>query len=102
MPGLHHQPIDHQLDVVLELLVEREPLLERVDHAVDAHPGEAALLGVAEQLAVLALAVLHQRAPAPGCASPSGSSRIVVDDLLGGLLAHLRPQEGQCCTPMEA
>jgi hypothetical protein len=48
--------VDHDLDVVLVLLVERGDFLDRVEHAVDADAGEAGLLPFGELPAVLALA----------------------------------------------
>ena len=54
-------PIDHEGDVVLELLVELGRLVEGVDLAVDLDPEEAAALELLEELAELALAVDHQR-----------------------------------------
>ncbi len=85
--GLHHQPVDHELDVVLHLLVEGERLLERADLPVDARPGEAPLLRV--------------RRGGPGARPsgsgpagarsrsfvPAGSPEDLVHDLLRGLLA---------------
>ena len=48
--------VDHHLDVVLVLLVERRRFLDGVELAVDADAGEARLLPLGELLAVLALA----------------------------------------------
>ncbi len=58
---LHRDAIDHHLDVVLELLVERGGVLDRVHLAVDAHAGEARLLPFGQLLAVFALAPAHDR-----------------------------------------
>ena len=56
----HHQAVDHHLDVVLALLVERRQLpRSRSSVAVDLDPLEAALLQVGQLLAVLALAAAH-------------------------------------------
>ena len=68
-PGrlLHVQPVDHDLDVVLLVLLQRRPLARGTDavqpdhDAVDPGPGVALGLQVAEQLAVLALAPAHHR-----------------------------------------
>ncbi len=86
-PRLHHQAIDHQLHVVLQLLVQGEAVGEGVDHPVHPHPREAALLHVAEHVPVLALAVLHQRGQHHD-ARALGQLQDGVDDLLGGLLPH--------------
>ncbi len=48
-------------------------LLEAADLAVDARPGEAALLRVRQHVAVLALALLHQRSEQHQLASPPAS-----------------------------
>src|SRR6185369_9398413 len=48
--------IDHHLDVMLVFLVERGRVLDRVEFAVDADPGEARLLPFGELFAILALA----------------------------------------------
>ena len=53
--------IDHELDRVLLLLLERVDVVEAHDHAVDAHAHEAGLAQLDEQLAELALAVLGLR-----------------------------------------
>ena len=53
--------VDHHLDVVLVLLVERGRVLDRVELAVDADAGEARLLPFGELLAVLALAAADDR-----------------------------------------
>ena len=57
----HHQTIDHHIDVVLELLVQRRRLGNLVECAVDLHPLEAALHVFGELLAVFALAAAHDR-----------------------------------------
>ena len=56
---LHDQAIDHDLDVVLLILVERDVGREVAQFAVDAHAHVALLLQVAELFAVLALAPAH-------------------------------------------
>ena len=59
--GPHHDAVDHHVDVVLELLVERRRVGDLVELAVDLHALEAALHEVGELLAVLALAAAHHR-----------------------------------------
>ena len=56
-----HQAVDHQLDVVLQLLVELGDLVELVQPAVDLDPLEALALELGQLLAVLALAAAHDR-----------------------------------------
>ena len=58
---LHHEPVDDDVDRVLELLVERGRLLEQVLLAVDLDAREALVAELLEQVAELALAVAHDR-----------------------------------------
>ena len=53
------EAIDHHLDVVLVLLVERGGVLDLVGLAVDAHAAEAGALPFGELLAIFALAAAH-------------------------------------------
>ena len=53
---LHHQPVDDDRDVVVELLVEVDLLLELADIAVDLDPGEAVGAQLLEELAELPFA----------------------------------------------
>ncbi len=60
--GAHHEPVDDDLDRVLELLVELgHALLEDVLLAVDLDAREALPRQVLEDVLVLALAVAHDR-----------------------------------------
>src|SRR5439155_10693669 len=60
--GAHHEPVDDDLDRVLELLVELgDALLEDVLLAVDLDAREALPDQILEDLPVLALAVAHDR-----------------------------------------
>ena len=59
--GPHHDAIDHHVDVVLELLVERRRVPDLVELAVDLEPLKALLLQLGELLAVLALAAARDR-----------------------------------------
>src|SRR5207249_8893157 len=58
---LHRQPVDDDLDRVLELLVERDLLLEEPLLAVDLDPREALAPKLLEDVLVLALTVPHDR-----------------------------------------
>ena len=80
----HHQAVDHDRDVVLELLVEVDVLLEPAQLAVDLHAREALGAQLLEQLAVLALAPPHHRRQhhEPGALL---ERHHLVDDLLGRL-----------------
>jgi len=59
--GAHHQAVDHDLDVVLVLLVERRHGVDLIHLAVDADALEAALLEIGELLLVFALAAAGDR-----------------------------------------
>ena len=59
--GAHHEAVDHHVDVVGELLVERGRLGDLVELAVDLDALEALLHELGELLAVLALAAAHHR-----------------------------------------
>ncbi len=78
------QPVDHHLDRVLLLLVERRRVVERMQVPVDPGAGEPLGLQLPEQVDVLPLA-----APDHGCEHLEPSAILErehpVDDLLGGL-----------------
>ncbi len=59
--GLHRQAVDHHLDVVLLLLLQRRRVGERIHHAVDAHPAVALAVELVEEVDELALAGAHHR-----------------------------------------
>ncbi len=86
----HHQPVDHDRDVVLELLVEHDLLFQQPQLAVDLHAGEALGAQLVELLAVLALAAAHDR-----CHDHEPLAVVhrhdLVDDLLGRLGGDLAP-----------
>ena len=58
---LHHQAVDHDRDVVLELLVEHDLLVEPAQLAVDHRAGVALAAHLLEHPPVLALALAHDR-----------------------------------------
>jgi hypothetical protein len=49
-PLAHHDPVDHHVDVVAELLVERGRIVELVEFAIDLHPLEALLAQLGNSL----------------------------------------------------
>src|SRR6185369_13126999 len=87
--GLHHEPVDDDLDRVLELLVEDDLVLEQALLAVDLHAREALGAELLEDVLVLALAVADDgrvdREP-----SALGELQDLVDDRLLAL-ARDRP-----------
>ena len=99
---LHHQAIDHQLDVVLQLLVEREPLLEASGPSRRRAPGRSRACGRRRAAPVLALAVLHQRRQQQDARRPRAGRGWRPRSAARVCLPTCRPQPGQCCTPMEA
>ena len=106
-PASMRDAVDHELDRVLLLLVERGDVLEPHDHAVDAHAREAGLARLVEQLAELALAVLGLAARAASrcvlAGSVSSSSTISAAEravdraaaLVAALLAGARVEHAQ-------
>ena len=62
---LHHEPVDDDLDRVLELLVEDDLLLEEALLAVDLHAREPVTAQLLEDVLVLALAVARRPARSP-------------------------------------
>ena len=81
---LHHEPVDHDLDRVLELLVEDDLLLEQPRLTVDLHAREALGADLVEHVAELALAVAHDRRVDREL-RPLGQTEHLVDDVLEAL-----------------
>ena len=71
----------------LSFLSSSSRSVERVDHPVDADAGEAALAARRRAGPCTRPCGSGRAARGAGASCPAGSSRIVVDDLLGGLLA---------------
>src|SRR5262249_16117746 len=57
----HHDAVDHDIDVVRKLLVERRSFGELIKDAVDLDPLKSLLQVLGKLLAVLALAAAHDR-----------------------------------------
>ena len=90
---LHHEPVDDDLDRVLELLVELDLLVELAHLAVDLHAGEALAAQLLEQILVLALAVADDRR-VDGELRPLGQPQHLVDDRLDRLPRDRPPADG--------
>ncbi len=86
-------PVDHDLDVVLKLLVERDRLGQVVELAVDPHANVPEPLGLVEDVAMLALAALHHRRRDEQ-PRPLGQEQHLVGNLLDRLLADLATAVG--------
>ena len=98
--GPHHEPVHHDRDVVLVLLVQRDVLVELAHLAVDPHASEALAPQLLEQLPVLALAAAHDRREhhEPGAVVQGHD---VVDDLLRRLALD-RPAADVAVRPADA
>ena len=94
---LHHEPVDDDLDRVLELLVEDDLLLEHPDLAVDLHAREPVGAQLLEDVLVLALAVAHDRR-VDGELRPFRQPQHLVDDRLDRL-ARDRPPADRAVRP---
>ena len=89
---LHHQAVDDDVDLVLELLVEDDLVLEQPLLAVDLDAREPVAPKLLEHVAELALAVAHDR-------RVDGESRAVrqrehlLDDLVEALAGDRTPAD---------
>ena len=92
-PGRQHHAVDHQLDVVLQLLVELRHRVQLVQLAVDLDPLEAGAQQLGELLAVLALAPAHDRRQQIE-ARALGQAHDPVDHLRDGLALDRQPGRG--------
>ena len=90
--GLQHEPVDDDLDRVLELLVEDDLLLEQPLLAVDLDAGEAVAAELLEHVAELALAVAHDRR-VDREARPLRQREDLLDDLIEALARDRAPAD---------
>jgi hypothetical protein len=90
--GLHAQPVDHNLDRVLELLVEQDLLVEQALLPVHLHPREAVAAELLEEVPVLALPVADD-----GCVDreprPLRELENLIDDRLEALARDRAPAD---------
>ena len=84
-----HEPIDHHIDRVLELLLERRRILDAAHGAIHAGPCETLADEIGEEIAVLALGVTDKRRQQHHPLSLAGR-----DDPLHDLVARLRLEHG--------
>ena len=89
---LEHEPVDDDLDRVLELLVEDDLVLEQPLLAVDLDPREAVAPELLEHVAELALAVAHDRR-VDGEARPLREREDLLDDLVEALAGDRAPAD---------
>ena len=90
--GLEHEPVDDDLDRVLELLVEDDLVLEQPLLAVDLDAREAVATELLEHVAELALAVAHDRR-VDGEARALGEREDLLDDLVEALPRDRAPAD---------
>ena len=86
---LDGHPVDHDINVVLNLLFQGGRVGQLVDLTVDAYPGEALGGQRREQVGVLALSTPHHRRQNLE-AGAFVQRHDLIDDLLGSLLADRR------------
>ena len=89
---LHDQPVDDDLDRMLELLVELDLLLQQALVTVDLHAGEALVAQPLQELAILALAVADDRC-VDGELRSLGKRQNLVDDRLDRLAGDRPPAD---------
>ena len=84
-----HEPIDHHVDRVLDLLLERRRILDAADGAIHAGPRETLADEIGKQIPVLSLSVADKRREQHYPLSLTGR-----DDSLHDLVARLRFKHG--------
>ena len=89
---LHHEPVDDDLDRVLELLVERDLLLEQTLLTVDLHAREAVAPELLEDVLELALSVAHD-GRVDGELRPLVEAQHLLDDLVERLPGDRTPAD---------
>ena len=97
---LHHEPVDHDLDRVLELLVENDLLLEQALLAVDLDPREPVPAELLEHVTELALAAADDRRVDREL-RPLRQRQHLLDDLVEAL-ARDRPPADRAVRPPDA
>ena len=79
-----HDAIDHDLDIVLELLVQIDRIVERAHFTVDTHAAKALGAKVLKQFGVLAFSPAHHR-----CQHKRAAALPRRQDLVGNLVGRL-------------
>jgi hypothetical protein len=96
--GLHHEPVDDDLDRVLELLVERDLVFEQALLAVDLHARESLVPQLLEDVLVLAFPVADDRRVDRELRS-AGKLQDLVDDRLLALAGDRLPADRAVWAP---
>ena len=87
-----HDAVDHDLDIVLELLVQIDRIVERAHFTVDTHAAKALGAKILKQFGVLAFSPAHHR-----CQHKRAAALPRRQDLVGNLVgrAHTGEQQAQ-------
>ena len=80
----NHDTVDHDLDIVLEFLIQIDRVIKRANLAVNAHAAKALGTQVLKQLGILALATTNHRCQHERAAALPRSQDFI-GDLVGGL-----------------
>ena len=80
----NHDAIDHDLDIVLELLVQIDRIVERAHFTVDTHAAKALGAKVLKQFGVLAFSPAYHR-----CQHKRAAALPRRQDLVGNLIGRL-------------
>ena len=79
-----HDAVDHDLDIVLELLVQIDLIVERAHFTVDTHAAKALGAKILKQFGVLAFSPAHHR-----CQHKRAAALPRRQDLVGNLIGRL-------------
>ena len=80
----NHDAVDHDLDIVLEFLIQIDGVIKRANLAVDTHAAKALGAKVLKQLGVLAFSPAHHR-----CQHKRAAALPRRQDLVGNLVGGL-------------
>ena len=80
----NHDTVDHDLDIVLEFLIQIDRVIKRANLAVDAHAAKALGAKILKQLGILALATANHR-----CQHERAAALPRSQDFIGNLIGCL-------------